>query len=280
MPTSINISGKLLDLSQPKVMGILNVTPDSFYDGGKYNREGILEQQVGKLLDEGADIIDIGGYSSRPDATDIPLAEEWGRVRLGIEAVRAQNANIPISVDTFRAEVAQKAVALGANMVNDISGGELDEQMFEAVAEMKVPYIMMHMRGTPQTMRQLTHYDNILEELIDYFRLKIARLTALGLHDVVIDLGFGFAKTVEQNYYLLKHLAAFQILDKPMLVGVSRKSMIYRTLGISSEEALNGTSILNTVAIQNGASILRVHDVKEAKEAIQLLDKLESASIA
>jgi dihydropteroate synthase len=275
--TTINIKGNLVDLSQPKVMGILNVTPDSFYDGGKHNSESKLENQIAKLISEGADFIDIGGYSTRPDASDISPKEEWNRVKSGILEARNQDKEIFISVDTFRAEIAQKAIELGADLINDISAGNLDSQMFQTVADLQVPYIMMHTRGTPNTLKQLTDYENIVDEILNYFVEKVEQLKKLGVKDIVTDLGFGFAKTIEQNYFLLKNLAVFQELELPMLVGVSRKSMIYKTLGIQPSEALNGTTALNVIALQNGANILRVHDVKETKETIQLLETLNQS---
>ena len=275
MKNTINIKGNLVDFSQPKVMGILNVTPDSFYDGGKYNSENELGNQVSKLTSEGADFIDIGGYSTRPNASDIPVEEEWERVKSGILAVRKQDKNIIISVDTFRSEIAKKAIEMGADLINDISAGNLDDNMFQTIADLQVPYIMMHTRGTPQTMKQLTHYDNILDEILNYFVEKIERLKKFGVKDIVIDLGFGFAKTIEQNFFLLKNLEVFKELELPILVGVSRKSMIYKTLEIQPNEALNGTTAVNMIALQNGANILRVHDVKEAKETIRLTESFE-----
>lgn len=266
-----------MDLSQPKVMGILNVTPDSFYDGGKYNLEAELENQVAKLISEKADFIDIGGYSTRPNASDVSVEEEWERVKSGIMAVRNQSEEIYISVDTFRAEIAKKAIEFGANLINDISGGSLDSKMFQTVANLQVPYIIMHTRGTPQTMKQLTQYDNILDEILNYFVDRIGKLKALGVKDIIIDLGFGFAKTIEQNYFLLKNLAVFKELELPILVGVSRKSMIYKKLKIQPNEALNGTTALNTIALQNGANILRVHDVKEAKQVVKLNELIMEA---
>lgn len=276
MKSTINIKGKLVNFSQPKVMGILNVTPDSFYDGGKHNSKNQLEKQAAKLISEGADFIDIGGYSTRPDATDIPIEEEWERVKSGILAVRNQDKDVFISVDTFRSEIAKKAIDLGADLINDISAGNLDSEMFQTIANLQVPYIIMHTRGTPQTMKELTEYDNILDEILNYFVEKIEKLKNLGVKDIIIDLGFGFAKTIEQNFFLLKNLAVFQELGLPILVGVSRKSMIYKTLQIQPTEALNGTTMLNTIALQNGANILRVHDVKETKEVVRLNKMLEA----
>ena len=269
--TTLNIKGRILDLSRPKVMGVINVTPDSFYDGSRFINEDSIILQADKLVNEGVDILDIGGYSSRPGAQEISIEEEIQRVYQSIQLIKKSHPGTPISVDTFRADVAKKAVEAGAVLVNDISGGTLDEDMFKMMANLRVPYIMMHMRGTPQNMQSLTQYDNILEEMIDFFRTRIETLQNLGVYDVVIDPGFGFAKTLEQNYYLLNHLTAFEILGRPILAGLSRKSMIYKQLGITPQDALNGTTVLNTIALQKGASILRVHDVKQAKEAIQLV---------
>ncbi|WKN41732.1 dihydropteroate synthase [Tunicatimonas pelagia] len=274
---TLNLRGKLVDLRQPHVMGILNVTPDSFYDGGKYHRsEQKLLSQAEQMLQEGATILDVGGYSSRPGATDITLEEEKSRVITAIELIANQLPEANISVDTFRAEVAEEALLAGACMVNDISGGELDPKMFEVVARYRVPYVLMHMRGTPQTMKQLTDYDNVVVELLDYFQRKIAQLRQRNVADIILDLGFGFAKNIDQNYFLLKNLRAFQELGLPLLAGLSRKSMIYKRLGGSPNEALNGTTVLNTIALMKGASILRVHDVKEAKEAIQLVEYMKN----
>lgn len=273
---TLNIRGRILDLSRPKVMGVINVTPDSFYDGGRFIDEDSIILQADKLVNEGVDMIDVGGYSSRPGAQEISEEEEIQRVFQAIRLIKSNHPGTPISVDTFRADVAKKAVEAGAIAVNDISGGTLDENMFQMIASLRVPYIMMHMRGTPQNMQNLTHYSNILEEIIDFFRLRIEQLHRLGIYDVVIDPGFGFAKTLEQNYYLLNHLEAFTILDCPILAGLSRKSMIYKELGITPQDALNGTTVLNTIALQKGVSLLRVHDVKQAKEAIQLVHCLDT----
>ncbi|MBI1770222.1 MAG: dihydropteroate synthase [Bacteroidetes bacterium] len=272
---TLNLRGKLIDLSQPRVMGILNVTPDSFYDGNKFNGEMEILNQVEKMLKEGADFIDVGGCSSRPGAEEISLDEELNRL---IPAIKSIVKNFPeaiISVDTFRSSVVKEAVEVGAAMVNDISGGALDEKMFSTIAALKVPYILMHMRGTPQTMTQQTTYDNLIKDVVDYFHSKIFQLQTLGVKDIVIDPGFGFAKTAEQNFEILNELSQFQILGKPILVGLSRKSTIWKTLKTNPEEALNGTTVLNTVALLNGASILRVHDVREAKETITLLQQMD-----
>ena len=259
------------DLSIPQVMGILNVTPDSFYDGGRYFRsEKKVLQQVEKMLREGATWIDIGGYSSRPGASEISEAEEKQRVTQTVTIVRRHFPNACLSVDTFRSTVAREAVAVGANMVNDITGGEGDPAMFATVAELSVPYVLMHTRGTPQTMQTLTQYEDLVAELVAYFQRKINKLRAVGIRDVVIDPGFGFAKTMDQNYTLLSHLDTFCGLGVPVLVGLSRKSMVYRPLGVTAGEALNGTTVLNTIALIKGASILRVHDVRAAKEVVQL----------
>ncbi|GAA4827806.1 dihydropteroate synthase [Algivirga pacifica] len=268
---TICIQGKLVSLEVPKVMGILNVTPDSFYDGGKHAHIDYAFQQAQKMLEEGADILDIGGYSSRPGAEDISVEEEKKRVLPIIKTLSEAFPQALISIDTFRSEVAEAAIQQGAHIVNDISGGQLDQQMLEVVAGLQVPYIMMHMRGTPQTMQQKTQYSDLVGELLDFFHQQADKFLAAGGKDIIIDPGFGFAKTVEQNYQLLHCLGELRILNYPILAGLSRKSMIYKKLDITPAEALNGTTVLNTIAIQNGASLLRVHDVKEAKQVIQLL---------
>jgi dihydropteroate synthase len=272
---TLNLQGKLVDLSVPKVMGILNVTPDSFYGGSRFAEPLAILRQVEKMITEGADFIDVGGYSSRPNATDVSEVEELERVLPAIQSIQKEFPNAIISIDTFRAEVAKQAVLNGASMINDISAGELDIKMLETVATLKVPYVAMHLRGTPQTMNQLTTYENLIKDITDYFHKKINQLHNLGIKDVVIDPGFGFAKTVDQNFELLNHLDYFQLLGKPLLVGLSRKSMIWRTLKTTPENALNGTTALHAVALMKGASILRVHDVKEAVETIRLLQRLE-----
>lgn len=254
-------------------MGILNITPDSFYDGGKYYKNlDALIKQAEKLLKEGATILDIGGYSSRPGAEPVRVEEETERVIGAVGAVIREFPEAFISVDTFRASVAEEAVRAGASMINDISGGSLDEHMFEVVAKLQVPYVLMHMKGDPQTMTSVAQYDDLILDILDYFQNRLARLRALKVADVIIDPGFGFAKTIKQNFKLLQHLEAFHVLNAPMLVGVSRKSMTYKSLQISPEEALNGTTVLNTVSLLKGASILRVHDVKEAFQTVRLLN--------
>ncbi len=270
---SINCKGTLLSLETPLVMGILNVTPDSFYDGGKFYSEDSLLPQVEKMLLEGAAIIDIGGYSSRPGATHISEKEELSRVIPAIEQIIKELPNTLISIDTFRAEVAQQAVQSGASLVNDISSGDDDLQMLQTVAKLGVPYIAMHKKGSPQTMQHNPTYQDVTVEVLDYFIKKVKQCTDAGIVDIILDPGFGFGKTIEHNYSLLKNLEAFKMLDCPMLVGVSRKGMIKNLLNISSEEALNGTTVLNTIALTKGAHILRVHDVKEAVEAVKLVSK-------
>ena len=273
---TINCKGELIDLATPKVMGILNLTPDSFYDGGKYKNESEILSQVYMMLKSGATFIDVGAYSSRPDARHITEAEELKRLLPIISLILKEFPKAIISVDTFRSEIAKQAVEAGAALVNDISAGKLDKHMLEVVAKLKVPYIMMHMKGTPQTMQQQTTYNNLLKDVLFYFSERIAQAKAHGIIDIIIDPGFGFAKTKEQSFDLLNHLELFKILDKPILSGISRKSMIYKTLENSPKEALNGTTVLNTVALQKGTSILRVHDVKEALECVKLLEQLKS----
>lgn len=276
---TLNVRGRLIDLNTPKVMGILNVTPDSFYDGNRYTSEPAIVTQVEKMLNEGATFIDVGAYSSRPGADDVPQDEE---VRRSVEAIRVVAKNFPdaiISIDTFRSEVARTAVQEGACLVNDISGGELDERMFSTIAQLKVPYILMHMRGNPKTMTKQTEYSNILTDIVDYFHLKVSRLHQLAVKDIVIDPGFGFSKTALQNFELLNHLDHFKILNKALLVGLSRKSMIWKTLQTEPEDALNGTTSLNTIALMKGASILRVHDVKEAMATIKLVSALKGNAV-
>jgi dihydropteroate synthase len=271
---TINCKGNLIDLSTPKIMGILNVTPDSFYDGGNYEDTSAIMSQVKTIAKQGATFIDVGGYSSRPDADDVSVDEELKRVIPIIKLIIKEFPDTLISIDTFRSQVAQHAIEAGACMVNDISAGHLDEDMLKTVANLKVPYIMMHMRGNPKTMKSLTNYDDLMKEILFYFSERIAKARALGIVDLIIDPGFGFAKTLEQNYELLNKFELLQMTDLPILAGLSRKSMIYKTLNSSSEEALNGTSVLNTIALQKGANILRVHDVKEAMECIMLTQQL------
>ena len=274
---TLRVRDKLMDLSSPKVMSILNVTPDSFYDGGLYVRESSLLKQVEKMVVDGADFIDIGGYSSRPGAEDISIAEEWKRVGPAIQSIKKEFPSVLLSIDTFRSQVAQKAVDEGCDMVNDISAGQLDKEMFKTVAALQVPYVIMHMRGTPQTMTSFAQYENLIKEIIDYFHGILYQLNAFGVKDVLVDPGFGFAKTVDQNFELLSRLEQLHILDKPMVIGLSRKSMVWKTLNTSAEFALNGTTSLNTIALLKGAAILRVHDVKEAKEVIGLFERLKKS---
>ncbi|HEY0740397.1 MAG TPA: dihydropteroate synthase [Chryseosolibacter sp.] len=265
-------------LDSPKVMGILNVTPDSFYDGGKFLSEIDVLRQAEKLLIEGADFLDVGGYSTRPGAEDIAIEEE---IRRSVGAIKTVTKHFPgalISIDSFRAEVARAAVLEGAIMVNDVSGGELDATMFETVAKLNVPYVLMHMRGNPKTMAKLTEYDDVVKTLIKYFHQKISRLTQLGAKDIIVDPGFGFAKTREQNFEMLHKLDHFSILAKPLLVGLSRKSMIWKTLNIEPKDALNGTTALHAIALMKGASILRVHDVKECVEVVKVMKELARAA--
>ncbi len=272
---TLNVRGRLVDLRVARVMGILNVTPDSFFDGGKFIGAKEVLEQAGKMLTAGADLIDVGGYSSRPGAADISEEEEMARVLPAIQILAKNFPDAIICIDTFRSRVARLAVEAGASMINDISGGEQDNAMFEIVASMEVPYILMHMQGTPQTMVTLAQYDNLVKDIIDYFHKKISLLHQLGVKDVIIDPGFGFAKTAEQSFELLHHLDYFKSLGLPILVGLSRKSMIWKKLGTNPEDALNGTTVLNTIALMKGANILRVHDVKEAVECINLVKKIE-----
>lgn len=271
---TINCHGKLVDLSIPKVMGILNVTPNSFYDGGKYSDEKIMLLQVEKMLSDGASFIDIGAYSSKPSAEFVSEDEETERLVPIIKLVLKHFPETLISIDTFRANVAKAGIENGACIINDIAAGSLDEKMMQTVAQLQVPYIMMHMKGNPQTMQSLARYENITKEMLLYFSEKIAKARELGINDLIVDPGFGFAKTLEQNFEVMNNLELFQMLELPMLVGVSRKSMIYKTLKTEPDFALNGTTVLNTIALQKGANILRVHDVREAVEAIKLMAQL------
>ena len=273
--TTLNCKGQLLDLSEPIVMGILNVTPDSFFDGGKYLNSKSVESQVSKMLADGATIIDVGGMSSRPGAAVIEEAEELSRVLPVIEQIANNFPDTIISIDTVNAKVAEQSVNAGASIVNDISAGNLDAKMFETVAKLEVPYILMHMQGRPETMQDNPNYEDMLTNILDFFIEKIGQLRALKVKDIVLDPGFGFGKTVEDNYHLLKNINAFHILGLPLLAGISRKSMIYKVLETNAEEALNGTTVLNTLALENGAKILRVHDVKEAMETITLWKKFK-----
>ncbi|MDB4901033.1 MAG: dihydropteroate synthase [Mucilaginibacter sp.] len=267
---TLNAGGRLIDLSSPKVMGIINITPDSFYVGSR--KQGIDEalQQAEKMLNEGATFLDLGAYSSRPGAEDISLQEETDRLLPVVEAILSHFPNSVLSIDTFRSQVAEAAIKAGAHIINDISGGQLDPEMFATVARLQVPYILMHMKGNPQNMNQQTHYEDVFAEVYDYFVDRYHQLKQLGVHDVIIDPGFGFAKKVEHSYTLMNRLQDFNMLQLPVLVGISRKKMIYGSLGITAEEALNGTTILNTISLTKGANILRVHDVKEAVEAVRI----------
>ena len=271
---TINCLGKLIDLSFPKVMGILNVTPNSFYDGGKHSEEKSMLSQVEKMLSEGATFIDIGAYSSKPSAEFVSEEEEIARLVPVLKLVLKHFPETLISVDTFRANVAKAGIENGACIINDISAGSLDENMMQTVAKLQVPYIMMHMKGNPQTMQSMANYENITKEMLFYFSEKVALARSLEITDLLIDPGFGFAKTKVQNFEVMNNLELFQTLELPILVGVSRKSMIYKTLETSADFALNGTTVLNTIALQKGANILRVHDVKEAMETIKLVSQL------
>lgn len=272
-PFTINRRGTLLQYDRPLVMGIINVTPDSFYAESRVNDTDTIKRRVATMIEEGADWIDLGGYSSRPGAEDVSPQEEIDRLAAGMQAIRSVNADIPVSIDTFRAEVAETAITqLDADIINDISGGNLDDRMFDTVAKLNVPYILMHMRGTPSTMSSLDRYNDVTAEVLAELSAKIERLSLLGVKDIIVDPGFGFAKNVEQNYTLLRNLKLFNILDRPLLVGVSRKSMIYRPLDITPQQSLNGTTVINTISLLSGAAILRVHDVKEAAEAVKIIN--------
>lgn len=257
-------------------MGILNVTPDSFYHASRTFTDELVTRRAAELIEQGADIIDVGGYSSRPGADEVSRDEELRRLAIGLKAVRAVSDTIPVSVDTFRADVAYEAVnGMGADIINDISGGALDPAMLSVVVETHAPYVMMHMRGTPATMQLDTHYDNVTAEVLKWFSGQLAQFSLAGAGDIIVDPGIGFGKSVEGNFELLGNLEIFGSLGRPVLVGVSRKSLIYRSLGVGPEDSLNGTTVLNTVALERGASILRVHDVLEARQAVELLDRLE-----
>ena len=275
----INVNGSLLDLSQPRVMGILNVTPDSFYAGRRTQTEVEIARRVKQIVSEGAAIIDIGAYSSRPNADNVSAREEMERLRMGLKILFEIQPDAVVSVDTFRADVARMCVEeYGVAIINDIAAGEMDANMFHTVAALNVPYIMMHMQGTPQSMQQHPHYDNLLKEVFLYFARKVQQLRDLGVKDIILDLGFGFGKTMEHNYELLSHLEEFRIFELPLLVGVSRKSMIYRLLDITPQEALNGTTVLDTICLLKGADILRVHDVKEAVETVRIVQAMRNNS--
>ena len=275
----INVNGSLLDLSGPCVMGILNITPDSFYVGSRMQTEAEIAARAQQILDEGARIIDIGAYSSRPNAENVSPREEMERLRMGLKILRKTQPGAVISVDTFRADVARMCVEeYGVAIINDIAAGEMDADMFRTVVELNVPYIMMHMQGTPQNMQQHPHYDNLLKEVFLYFAQKVQQLRDLGMKDIILDPGFGFGKTVEHNYELLAHLEEFRVFELPLLVGISRKSMIYRLLGNTPQDALNGTTVLDTICLLKGADILRVHDVREAVETVKIVEAMRKNS--
>lgn len=271
---TINCKGQLIDLSQPKVMGILNLTPNSFFDGGRYSSEKEILVKVEKMLAEGATFIDVGAYSSKPSAEFVSEEEELNRIVPVVQLLVKHFSEILISIDTFRSKVARVCIENGAAMINDISAGNLDDKMLEVIAQYNVPYIMMHMRGTPETMQSMTEYEDVLKEVLFYFSEKIRKARSLGINDLIVDPGFGFAKTIAQNYEVLQKLELFHNLELPILIGISRKSMIHKTLGITADEALNGTTVLNTIALSKGAQILRVHDVKEAVECVKLYEKM------
>ena len=274
----LNIRGKLLSLDTPVVLGILNVTPDSFFAGSRQQDEAAVAKRIEEIISEGGMFVDVGGYSSRPDAAEVSAEEEWERIEPALKMLRDDYPEIPVSVDTFRADIARRAVEeYGVAMINDISGGEIDGKMFETVAMLNVPYVLMHMLGTPQTMMRRTDYENIIEEIMLYFAEKVRTLRLLGVNDVIIDPGFGFSKTLEQNYELMRYLNEFSMMfECPLMVGISRKSMIYNLLDCTAEKSLDGTTVLNTFAILNGANILRVHDVKAAVEAVKIICKIKS----
>lgn len=271
MTHTLNLRGRLLELREPQIMGILNVTPDSFYSDSRTPDEAHITDRVRQMMDEGADMIDIGGYSSRPGADDVTPEEEMDRLRRGLRIVRKLYPEVPVSVDTFRADVARMCIEEeGADIINDISGGMMDRQMFRTVARLGVPYILMHMQGTPDTMQVAPHYDNLRREVMLYFAERIDRLCQMGVKDIIVDPGFGFGKTLEHNYELMNHLEDFAVFNLPLLVGISRKSMIYKLTGGTPQTSLNGTTVLNTISLVKGAHILRVHDVKAAAEAKQI----------
>ena len=278
-PQYINANGRLIDLSEPQVMGILNVTPDSCYAGSHGVTEGYIIDRIHQIMNEGASIIDIGACSTRPGADEVSMEEEMSRLRMGLELIRKHRPDAIVSVDTYRADVAKMCVEeYGAAIINDISAGQMDEQMFATIARLGIPYIIMHMKGTPKDMQVNPQYDHFLKEVFYYFSEKVQRLRDLGVKDIIIDPGFGFGKTLEHNYELMNHLEEFALFELPLLVGVSRKSMIYKHLDITPEEALNGTTTLNTIALLKGASILRVHDVRQAMESIKIVQKMRACS--
>ena len=278
-PKYINVGGKLLDLSVPKVMGIINVTPDSFYSGSRFSESGIMAAAE-KMIGDGADIIDIGGISSRPGAAEISAAEEEKRVLPAVKLIRKELPDAIISVDTYRARVAEKAVAeYGAHIINDISGGDADPEMFAVISKINVPYILMHMKGAPATMQNAPVYDDVVSDILKYFGERIFKLRSAGVNDIIVDPGFGFGKTIEHNFELLQRLEDFAITGLPLLVGLSRKTMIWKTLDIAPDEALAGTVVLNTIALTKGADIIRVHDVKEAAQAVKLVCSMKKIDL-
>jgi dihydropteroate synthase len=277
-PRYINAGGRLLDLEIPKVMGILNITPDSFYSGSRYNTDDEILKEATRMLEDGADILDVGGYSSRPGAKDISTEEESNRVLRVIKMISREFPKAIISVDTFRAEIAREAIVeCGASIINDISGGDADINMFQVIRSLNIPYIMMHMKGDPRTMQNKPVYDDIVAEILKWFGERIFKLKSAGVKDIIIDPGFGFGKTIEHNFELLRRLGDFSIAGLPVLVGISRKSMIWKTLNIDAEEALNGTTAINAIALLNGADILRVHDVKEAVQTVLLIKRFKNS---
>ncbi len=274
---TLNIKGNLFPLDRPVVMGILNITPDSFYAGSRKQTEAEIIARIETILEEGGGMIDVGGYSSRPDAAEVSEQEEKERLKMALKLLQRDYPDVVVSVDTFRASVARFAVEeYGVAIINDISGGQLDENMFSTVALLKVPYILMHMRGTPQTMQQYTDYEHLTADILKYFAEKLETLYQMGVNDVIVDPGFGFSKTLEQNYELMSHLSDFRIFGLPLLVGISRKSMIYKLLGGTPMDSLNGTTVLNTYALLNGAHILRVHDVRAAVEAVKIVSQINN----
>jgi len=279
-PKYINVAGKLLDLSIPKVMGVINITPDSFYEGSRATEEKEILKAAAGIIEDGADIIDIGGYSSRPGAADVPPEEEKKRVLTAICLINKEFPEIIISIDTFRSEIAREAVSeCGAHMINDISGGEADSNMFDVIQQLNVPYIIMHMQGMPVNMQDNPVYSDVVADILVWFSSKIDRLQSAGVKDIIIDPGFGFGKTIRHNFEILHRLGDFSISGLPLLVGMSRKSMIWKTLGVSPEEALNGTTVLNTIALMKGADILRVHDVKEAVQVVRLMEMIKNTKM-
>lgn len=268
---TLNCKGELLVVNRPLIMGIMNATPDSFFEGSRHTGIDAMVERAEQMLTEGADILDIGGQSTRPGSEKVTGEVELQRVIGGIDAISRKFPQAIISIDTYYSKVAKEAVHAGASIVNDISAGNIDKDMIPVVASLKVPYVLMHMKGTPQTMIESTHYENVTKEVLDFFICKVNELQNAGIHDILIDPGFGFAKTIAHNFELLRHLSVFKILDSPIILGISRKSIVYKTLGITADEALNGSTVLHTIGLMHGADILRVHDVKEAKETIRLV---------